>query len=105
MSSGVDTMQVDSGPDDIPALPVFLSSSVAYTMSPAALRLAINEHLREGDDLACVLEVFEGWISVWLSKEDALFPSKTASNNDQDLPPLAKVCLLNSSPSSNPEFR
>jgi hypothetical protein len=94
VSSSGDSMRVDSGCVDIPALPTFLSSCVGYTTSPAALRLAIHEHLRDGDDLICVLEVMEGWTSAWVSKDVPWFSTEEAtSSDDKNLPPLTKVRL------------
>jgi hypothetical protein len=92
-SSNEDTMQFDSD-RVIPALPSFLSSCVTYATSPAALRLAIHEHLPEGEGIVCVLEVIEDWISRLVSSGDALLPTKKASmhtDGSKALPPLTKV--------------
>ena len=79
------SMQVDADTDTgPPTLPHFLSACVKYAMSPAALRLALHDHLREGEDIVCVLEVIESWIS----EHAASLPTPTS---DDTLPPLPKV--------------
>jgi hypothetical protein len=86
MNDGVSlSMQVDADTDtQPPTLPHFLSACVKYAMSPAALRLALHDHLREGEDIVCILEVIESWLS-----EHAA--SLSTPTSDDTLPPLPKV--------------
>lgn len=89
-------MQVDSIPPDMPSIPIFLSSCVSYTTSPAALRQAIHQHLSKAEDLVCVLNIIEQWISQW-SVEGEIFqpPMEKDSSSTKDMPPLAKASLYN----------
>jgi hypothetical protein len=87
--SETDAMQVDSENVDIPPLPRFLSMCVTYTTTPADLRLAIHEHLREGEDVVCILEIMHEWISTWVSRDDLM--AQTNISKVPYLPSLNKV--------------
>jgi hypothetical protein len=93
-SPSADAMQIDSAAAGIPSLQTFLSSCITYKTSPAPLRLAIHDHLREPNHLVRVLEVIENWISLWVAKDSASSPAKGAKHDKGDLPPFAKVSVL-----------
>jgi len=110
-SRGANAMQVDSAAD-LPSLASFLSSSMRYTATPAALRSAMRHSLRDAEDILCILKVIENWILRWMSKDIRMLPSKKDIKNDEhgipvfkprakeehkDLPPLEKVTINSSS--------
>lgn len=102
-------MQVDSTASDLPALPHFLSACICYSTSPAALRMAICQHMRQAEDVLCVVQVLDDWITKWGQTPVKLLPNKKeVSMNEhgvpvvkqkekserKDLPPLNKVCRI-----------
>lgn len=103
-TDNADAMQIDSNiaeasPTDIPTLPDFLSYVISYPTSPAPLRLAIHEHLRDTNDLVSVLNVIEGWMDQWSKAPVQLLPLKkkaTSIKSDPEIPPLSKVSVFHS---------
>ncbi|EMD40538.1 hypothetical protein CERSUDRAFT_111138 [Gelatoporia subvermispora B] len=107
-----DAMQVDSTPaaaGDVPLLPSFLALCVAYSTTPAALRLALRKHLPEAEDLTVVLGLLGSWIERWGSEEETLLPENVtkdargvpipvfAPQEKRDIPPLQKVLTFTQS--------
>ena len=78
-STEADAMQVDSATliqDDMPKLKEFLNLCLRYKVSPIPLRFALKCYMADVDDIGCLLEVLDGWIAQWTSRELQLFPSK-----------------------------
>lgn len=76
-----DAMEVDSHPaTSIPSLPSFLSLCTTYPTSQKYLLLALRQHLREIEDIMCVAQVLDDWVSKWGARraagEERLLPSK-----------------------------
>ena len=108
-----DAMEVDSHPATaIPSLPSFLSLCTTYPTSQKYLLLALRQHLREIEDIMCVAQVLDDWVSKWGARraagEERLLPSKKdirknehgmwvvvgrkdAGKKQDELPPLEKV--------------
>ena len=91
---GTGTGSMDTG---VPTIPTFLSWCVTYKTSPSTLRMAIRKHLQDADDLVCLLEVIEGWISTWGARDVEMLPSSPPKKKQDkvtltgELPPLIKV--------------
>ncbi|KIK03283.1 hypothetical protein K443DRAFT_131500 [Laccaria amethystina LaAM-08-1] len=108
-----DAMEVDSHPATaIPPLPSFLSLCTTYPTSQKYLLLALRQHLREIEDIMCVAQILDDWVSKWGARraagEERLLPSKKdlrkneygmwvvvgrkyAGKKQDELPPLEKV--------------
>lgn len=108
-----DAMEVDSHPaTTIPPLPSFLSLCTTYPTSQKYLLLALRRHLREIEDIMCVAQVLDDWVSKWGARRAAgkerLLPSnkdlrknehgmwvvvgrKDAGKKQDELPPFEKV--------------
>ena len=100
-------MQVDGTPaaNEPPPLPVLLAHVVTSPVSAPALRLAIRKHLRDAEDLTCVLQVLVGWLEAWTAQDVALLPIRTTKDphgatvpvieeTKVDAPPVDKVSFL-----------
>lgn len=98
-SATSDAMQVDSttaAPEGIPSLATFLSLCVSYNYSAPALRLALRKHMPQVEDVVCVLEVLESWISTHENEASGWVTTspEPASVNEKDhslSPKLDKV--------------
>ncbi|KAL0577449.1 hypothetical protein V5O48_004518 [Marasmius crinis-equi] len=111
-SSDDDAMQVDSVTpiqDDMPTLKEFLNLCLRYKVSPTLLRFALRRYLADVDDVACLLDVLDGWIAQWTARELQLLPSKKLLDKNEhgvvvvktenkkaevSLPPLAEVLFF-----------
>ncbi|KAF8191434.1 hypothetical protein K438DRAFT_1830503 [Mycena galopus ATCC 62051] len=80
-----DAMEVDPSPlGIIPTLSSFLNACVRYQTSPAALRTAIHQHLKQPEDVVAVLEVLDHWVGQWRGAEVIALPSKKNVQKDAD---------------------
>ncbi|OCH94292.1 hypothetical protein OBBRIDRAFT_770017 [Obba rivulosa] len=103
-----DAMQIDSAPaaladTDLPSLASFLALCVAYPTTPATLRIALREHLREAEGLTAVLSVLSSWIDRWGAEDELLLPEGVAKDahgvpvpvfpaqEKRDIPPIEKI--------------
>ncbi|KAK1220702.1 hypothetical protein PQX77_016528 [Marasmius sp. AFHP31] len=111
-STDGDAMQVDSVTpiqDDMPTLKEFLNLCLGYKVSPTPLRFALKRYMADVDDVACLLEVLDGWIAQWTSRELQLFPSRKLLDKNEHgvvvvkkenkkaespLPPLTEVLFF-----------
>ncbi|KAJ8087113.1 hypothetical protein PM082_005941 [Marasmius tenuissimus] len=111
-STDGDAMQVDFVTpiqDDMPTLKEFLNLCLGYKVSPTPLRFALRRYMADVDDVACLLEVLDGWIAQWTSRELQLFPSKKLLDKNEhgvvvvkketkraelSLPPLTEVLFF-----------
>ncbi|KAL0070179.1 hypothetical protein AAF712_002669 [Marasmius tenuissimus] len=111
-STDGDAMQVDSVTpiqDDMSTLKEFLNLCLGYKVSPTPLRFALKRYMADVDDVACLLEVLDGWIAQWTSRELQLFPSKKLLDKNEhgvvvvkketkkaelSLPPLTEVLFF-----------
>ncbi|CAK5279326.1 unnamed protein product [Mycena citricolor] len=80
-SQGSDAMQVDSA---TPSLSAFLRSCVTYRCSPAALRTALNRHLKQPDDVVLLLETLDGWLGSRKGAEVVALPSRKSVRKNED---------------------
>ena len=78
--SDPDAMQVDTPPSNALGVSTILSSCVNYPTSLAALRVSIRQHLRDAEDVTCVLEVLDGWLETWCTQSISLLPNATDKN-------------------------
>ncbi|KAF7359249.1 hypothetical protein MSAN_01267200 [Mycena sanguinolenta] len=84
-AAGADTMEVDSSPlGAIPTLSSFLSACVRYPTSPAALRAAIHQHLKQPEDVVAVLEILDDWVRRSRGAEIISLPSKKSVRKNED---------------------
>ena len=60
--------------------------------SPAALRVAIQTHLSTIEEIQCLLDLIETWISIRCSEEDDALSKE--EENEGRLPELGSVSLL-----------
>lgn len=58
-------MEVDPGAATEEILPLvdYLSLCTSYNYSTPALRVALRKHLPRAEDVVCILEVLESWIT------------------------------------------
>jgi hypothetical protein len=70
----VDSTATTSGAA-IPPLPTVLADCVHHTSSPAALRVAFRQHLRDADDVVCVLYALAAWMTQLEETTAALAPA------------------------------
>ncbi|KAJ7243378.1 hypothetical protein B0H12DRAFT_1236417 [Mycena haematopus] len=84
-ADGADAMEVDSSPlGVIPTLSSFLNACVRYPTSPAALRAAIHQHLKQPEDMVAVLEILDDWIRRWRGAEIIALPPKKSVRKNED---------------------
>jgi hypothetical protein len=73
---------------------------MTYKTSPSTMRIAIRQHLKDPDDLVCLLTVIEEWISSWGEREVEMLPAppppqqkKKQDKMTGELPPPIQVTL------------
>jgi hypothetical protein len=89
-SATSDAMEVDSSisQQGIPPLDEYLSLCVSYNYSHPALRLALRQHIPQGEDIVFLLKILESWITARSVEETDLTELTTSK---RDIPPLDKV--------------
>jgi hypothetical protein len=81
---GVDAMEVDPPPlGAIPKLSTFLNACVRYQTSPATLRAAMHQYLKQPEDVVAVLEVLDGWLGRSKGAEVIALPPKKSVHKDE----------------------
>ncbi|KAJ7915522.1 hypothetical protein B0H13DRAFT_2454868 [Mycena leptocephala] len=81
---GADAMEVDPPPlGAIPKLSTFLNACVRYQTSPATLRAAMHQYLKQPEDVVAVLEVLDGWLGRSKGAEVIALPPKKSVHKDE----------------------
>ena len=75
--AAADIESIDADDDDAyPPLHVFLAACINYPASSVAARTAVREHLKDSEDMFCILEVLVGWLDFWCEEKVVLLQEK-----------------------------
>jgi hypothetical protein len=106
------SMEVDAAPaassTAIPPLSTILAACIDYPTSPAALRVAFRQHLRDAEDVIAIMGVLENWITAWHEQpsqlgpvtgdvrknEQGIFVVQTLSSSTPETPDIDKVSII-----------
>lgn len=76
-----DTMVVDQpAQNSVPSVVSFFAHIVDYPASPLEWRKAIHEEFSDVDDLMCLLQVLDEWVTIWNKREQTFELGETSEN-------------------------